>query len=103
MYRAGVASDVPDGTDAGLVEAMRDTLGGATDAVAELPVELANQLLEIAQDAFGRGLRVTATVSAVIAVVAAVGSSYLLRDVPAGAHVPDTVDEGSGTEASTSS
>jgi DHA2 family multidrug resistance protein-like MFS transporter len=58
-----------------------DTLGGATAVVSRLPEPVGDVLLTSAQDAFTSGLRVTAAVSAVIAVVVAVPAFFSLRSV----------------------
>ena len=79
VYRAGVSSDLPDGTEPKLADAMRDTLGGAADAVRDLPVEVGGPLLEIAQSAFAQGLQVAAATSALIAVIVAVSSGLMFR------------------------
>jgi DHA2 family multidrug resistance protein-like MFS transporter len=58
-----------------------DTLGGATAVVSRLPEEVGDTLLTSAQAAFTSGLRVTAAVSAVIAIVVAVPAFVSLRSV----------------------
>ena len=60
-----MAASVPEGIPAHLAEGARDTLGGAVAAARQLP-ELGTVLLATARAAFTSGLRVTATVSALI-------------------------------------
>ena len=81
VYRSRIASGVPADTDGAVVEAMKDTLGGAAAAVRELPAELARPLLGIAQDAFASSLRVTSATAAGLAFAVALVSAILLRGV----------------------
>lgn len=81
IYRSGVASGLPPGLPSDVVEAARDTLGGAVSVAAQLPTQLGTSLIRVAQDAFTQGLRITAVVSAVIALAVAVPAVVLLRGV----------------------
>jgi MFS transporter, DHA2 family, multidrug resistance protein len=73
VYRNQVPGDVPN-------EA-RDTLGGAVASADLLPDQIAVQLLDVTRDAFTLGLQVTAVISAVLAIGAAVVAGVLLRHV----------------------
>jgi DHA2 family multidrug resistance protein-like MFS transporter len=65
IYRKAMAAAVPASVPAHLADAARDTLGGAVAAAGQLP-ELGPALLDAARSAFTAGLRVTATLSAVL-------------------------------------
>jgi MFS transporter, DHA2 family, multidrug resistance protein len=64
--------------------AVCDTLSGAVAAAERLPEHIGIELVGVARDAFVYGLGVTATVSAVIAIVLAVLAGVVLRDVRSG-------------------
>ncbi|HEY6207992.1 MAG TPA: MFS transporter [Gemmatimonadales bacterium] len=80
IYRRAMAASVPEGIPAHLAEGARDTLGGAVAAARQLP-ELGAALLATARAAFTSGLRVTATVSALIVIGMAVLVVRSLRHV----------------------
>ena len=90
VYRSRVASDVPDGTPVEVVEAMMNTLGGAAAIVDRLPDNIGDVLLEVAQESFAQGLRLTAATSALIAIAVAIPASLMLRGthLAAGANRP---------------
>lgn len=80
LYRAAMADAVPGGLPAEAVEAARGTLGGAVAVATGLPDELRVRLLGTAREAFSRGLRLTAVVSAVVVfAMAAVATARLRR------------------------
>ena len=81
VYRSTLGADLPAGLPEDAARAAMDTLGGATAVVSRLPEAVGDVLLTSAQDAFTSGLRVTAAVSAVIAVVVAVPAFFSLRSV----------------------
>jgi MFS transporter, DHA2 family, multidrug resistance protein len=78
VYRSHVATALPAGVPPGPAEAARDTLGGAVAVGHDLPDPLGVDLLDAARDAFTQGLRVAATVSAVIAIAAAAIAAAVL-------------------------
>jgi DHA2 family multidrug resistance protein-like MFS transporter len=79
VYRSRLADAVPAGVPPEQADAARDTLGGATEAAAQLPNELGATLLETARDAFTQGLQVTAITGTVLLTVLAVTTAALLR------------------------
>jgi len=79
VYRSRLADTIPAGVSAEAAEAARDTLGGAVAIASRLPEQLGGQLLDAASDAFARSLKVTAVISAVISVSAAIVAIVLLR------------------------
>jgi DHA2 family multidrug resistance protein-like MFS transporter len=66
---------------AAAAESAQDTLGGAVSVAARLPDELGDTLLDVAQAAFTRGLRVTTAIAAVVAVAVAILAAAMLRGV----------------------
>ena len=86
VYRNQVADGVPAGVPPEEAEAARDTLGGAVAVSEDLPASVADELLDVAQEAFTLGLQVSALVSAVIAAASAVLAAIVLRNVRMGSH-----------------
>ncbi|MDQ3782983.1 MAG: MFS transporter, partial [Actinomycetota bacterium] len=80
VYRARVGDAIPAGIPDEVARATLDTLGAATAATEPLG-DAGAALLEAARQAFTSGLRVTAAVSAVIAVAVALPAAHLLRRV----------------------
>lgn len=81
VYRGVVRRGLPEGIPAEAAETALDTLGGAVEVAAELPLQLGQALILLTQDAFTQGLRLTAAVSAVIALAVSVPAVILLRGV----------------------
>ena len=81
IYRSQVTEQLPPGLPGDIVAPAVDTLGGATAVAAKLPDQVGAALLTTAQEAFTMGLRVTAAVSALIAIVVAVPAVLALRGV----------------------
>jgi DHA2 family multidrug resistance protein-like MFS transporter len=80
IYR-GVLSGRLAPSDPGRDEAL-DTLGGAIDVASGLPGEAQAELLASARDAFTQSMRVTAAVSALLAVAIAFLARRMLQPVP---------------------
>lgn len=83
VYRSELAKTLPAGLPAETAVFARDTLGSAVAAAQQLPGQLGTHLLEAARQAFTTGLRLTAAISAVLAVGVAIIAMRLLRSVPA--------------------
>jgi MFS transporter, DHA2 family, multidrug resistance protein len=79
VYRGQIDDAVPANVPADAAEAARDTLGAAVAAGDELPARLAGDLIEAAHDAFSQALQLAATLSAAVAIGAAVLALALLR------------------------
>jgi DHA2 family multidrug resistance protein-like MFS transporter len=94
VYRDQLADAVPAGVPPEASETSKDTLGGAVHAVETLPDVLGTRVLEVAQEAFVRGLQVAALTSAAVALGAAALAAVLLRRRRAG-----TEQEGSSEPA----
>ena len=82
VYRARLGRALPAGIPPEAAETARDTLGGAISVATQLPGELGSDLIEAARRAFTDGLRITAAISAVLAMGVAVLCTILLRTVP---------------------
>ena len=92
LYRGELASALPPGIPAQAAAAALDTLGGAVNVAGQLPEPLGATLLELSRAAFVQGLNLTAGISAVVAISAAIMAAVLLRHVAAGARVDDQLE-----------
>jgi DHA2 family multidrug resistance protein-like MFS transporter len=81
VYRGNVDDAVPPDAPPGVAEAARDTVGGAVAAGDELRDPLAGELVDAAREAFTEALHLVASLSAVVAVGAAIVAAVLLRRV----------------------
>jgi DHA2 family multidrug resistance protein-like MFS transporter len=82
VYRGQLADTLPAGVPSQAAAIALDTLGGAVGEAARLPGAAGAALLEAAQEAFVRGMQLTVSLSATVAVVVAVMATVLLREVP---------------------
>jgi DHA2 family multidrug resistance protein-like MFS transporter len=81
VYRSRLADGVLTGVPPEQADAARDTLGGASEAAAQLPGELGAALLAAAREAFTSGFQVTALVGAALLAALVVLVAFLLREV----------------------
>ncbi len=81
IYRSALANSLPAGIPSEIAQVARDTLGGAVSVAVQLPGQLGAALLDVARDAFVRGLHLTAGISAVLAMATAIMTMTLLRHV----------------------
>jgi MFS transporter, DHA2 family, multidrug resistance protein len=81
IYRSEMAEALPAGIPAGAAETARDTLGGAVAVAGQLPDRLGEALTDAAHAAFTTGLRLTAALSALIAVAVALLAARMLRGI----------------------
>lgn len=79
VYRAEVAAVTASGVPREAVEAARETLPGAVAVASRLPEQVGAALLGSAQEAFTRGMALSAIVGAVLMAVTAVAVTMLLR------------------------
>ena len=93
IYRGALGDSLPAGLPEQAVAAIRDTLGSAVAAAAELPGELGAAVVSAARDAFVQGMRISSVLAAVLAFVLAAVALRLLR----GATMP-TGDETDATD-----
>ena len=84
VYRNELTDAVPAGVPGAKADVARDTLGGAREAVEELPDGRGAELLEAAQDAFTQGMQVAAVTGTAIAVATAAVAALFLRSAGAG-------------------
>ncbi|MFJ1793268.1 MFS transporter [Kitasatospora griseola] len=83
---------VPSTTDPALADQAGQSLGGAVQAAATLPGDLAGQLLTSANNAFVHGINIAAWVSAALLLAAAALARHLLRP-----RTNASTDTGAGT------
>jgi DHA2 family multidrug resistance protein-like MFS transporter len=79
VYRGAMVHGVPGATDAGVAEAVRGTLGGATAVAARLPAPRGGNLIDAARGAFSPGLGLTAVICAAVAVATSIAVALMLR------------------------
>jgi MFS transporter, DHA2 family, multidrug resistance protein len=92
IYRSQVRDDLPAGVPPEQADTARETLGGAVAATEELPASLADQVVDVARDAFTLGLQVSALVSAVLALGSAVLAAVVLRNVRMASHAEEPAE-----------
>ena len=83
IYRSEVAGALPAGVPPAAAETARDTLGGATEVAGQLSGPLGNQVLDAAREAFLHGMRLTAAISAALAIGVGILAAVMLRKVRA--------------------
>jgi len=81
VYRGQIDGSVPAAVPSGAAEAARDTLGAAVASRQGLPDQLAFELVDAAREAFTQALQVASTISAAVAIGAAILAVALLRRV----------------------
>ena len=81
VYRTVMASAMPMGVPSVVADAARDTLGAAAAIAASLPERTGAALLAVARGAFTDAVVLTATVSAVLVIAAALVTAVGLHDV----------------------
>lgn len=81
VYRGAVANDLPAGIPSEAAAAAHDTLGGAVEVAQQLPDGMGVALLDVAREAFVQGLHIAASISGVVAIVAAIIAVVVFRGV----------------------
>ena len=79
IYRGELAERLPAAIPAEVAAIARDTLGSAVAAAGQLPDQLGAALLEIAREAFVRGMQLSSAIAAVVAVGLALLAVVALR------------------------
>jgi MFS transporter, DHA2 family, multidrug resistance protein len=97
IYRREVLAALPPDVPLSVLDAARDTLGGAVAASVDLPPHLGTLVTAAARNAFVDGMAVAAGISAIIAVGIAVLAFTLLRDVR-----PAAMADSTGVEVASS-
>lgn len=82
IYRSDVTNALPAGIPAEVADLALDTLGGALAIAGTLPTSLGAAVIAAAQTAFMDAFHIVAAVSAVLAVVTAIGAAIALWAVP---------------------
>ncbi len=77
IYRGGIV--VPSGVPRDAADAARETLAGAVNVAGDLPARLGGELMDAAAHAFDAGVGVTATIGAVLVVIAGVIAAATLK------------------------
>jgi DHA2 family multidrug resistance protein-like MFS transporter len=85
IYRGELADRLPAAVPAQAAVMVRDTLGSAVAAAAQLPDRLGAAVLQTAREAFVQGMQLSSAIAAVAAVGLAVFALVMLRDRPAAA------------------
>jgi DHA2 family multidrug resistance protein-like MFS transporter len=80
VYRTAMIRNAPAAIPTDMVEAARDTLGGAVAVATRLPEPLGAELLTTARAAFTQALEITALISVVVVLVTAIATVLALRD-----------------------
>lgn len=81
LYRGRIETSLPPELPEAMANVARDTLGGAVEVAASLPVEVGLALVDAARDAFALGFHAAAAASAVASIGLAVAVLALLRRV----------------------
>jgi DHA2 family multidrug resistance protein-like MFS transporter len=81
VYRSQIAAAMPSGLATELVEAVKDTLGGAVMVAGQLPAQVGGPLLLDAREAFILGMRLTSLIGTIFIVGLAVLTAVMLRHV----------------------
>ena len=82
VYRSEIAAALPPEVPTDIADVVRDTLGAALAAAAQLPGDLGTTVATIANEAFVHGMQIAAIIGSVVAVGAAVLTLVRLRSVP---------------------
>jgi DHA2 family multidrug resistance protein-like MFS transporter len=82
IYRAGLSDAMPGELSPDGVKTAMATLGGAVATAKRTPSDLANALVDGARDAFLRGVRVCAAISAVGSIALALFAGTRFRQTP---------------------
>lgn len=86
IYRNKVATSLSPEIPLNAAVIARDTLGAAVGAAGQIPASLGIELLQTARGAFVQGMQVAAVISMIIAIIAAVLSFTMLRNVRRASH-----------------
>lgn len=79
LYRSGLATALPSGLPANVLEEVTATLGGAVSVAQQLPSDLGAGVIDAARNAFLRGLRICAIISGVGSVALALLAAKTFR------------------------
>ncbi|KZB62896.1 MFS transporter [Thalassospira lucentensis] len=80
IYRDVMVKAVPAGVGDEAADAIRSTLGGAVNALSDLPASISSDILPLARAAFTDGLQVISIICTILMVLSAIGTLIALRD-----------------------
>ncbi|WP_341363639.1 MFS transporter [Thalassospira sp. SN3W] len=92
IYRDVMVEAVPTGIGNEAADAIRSTLGGAVNALHDLPAAISSDILPLARAAFTDGLQVISIICTILMVLSAIGTLFALRDVHCDTNNDDGTD-----------
>lgn len=92
IYRDVMIEAVPTGIGNEAADAIRSTLGGAVNALHDLPAAISSDILPLARAAFTDGLQVISIICTILMVLSAIGTLFALRDVRCDTNNDDGTD-----------
>ncbi|WP_417834859.1 MFS transporter [Thalassospira xiamenensis] len=92
IYRDVMIEAVPTGIGNEAANAIRSTLGGAVNALHDLPAAISSDILPLARAAFTDGLQVISIICTILMVLSAIGTLFALRDVHCDTNNDDGTD-----------
>ncbi|MCD1595377.1 MFS transporter [Thalassospira xiamenensis] len=92
IYRDVMIEAVPTGIGNEAADAIRSTLGGAVNALHDLPAAISSDILPLARAAFTDGLQVISIICTILMVLSAIGTLFALRDVHCDTNNDDGTD-----------
>ena len=92
IYRDVMIEAVPTGIGNEAADAIRSTLGGAVNALHDLPAAISSDILPLARAAFTDGLQVISIICTILIVLSAIGTLFALRDVHCDTNNDDGTD-----------
>ena len=92
IYRNVMIEAVPTGIGNEAADAIRSTLGGAVNALHDLPAAISSDILPLARAAFTDGLQVISIICTILMVLSAIGTLFALRDVHCDTNNDDGTD-----------
>lgn len=92
IYRDVMIEAVPTGIGNEAADAIRSTLGGAVNALHDLPAAISSDILPLTRAAFTDGLQVISIICTILMVLSAIGTLFALRDVHCDTNNDDGTD-----------
>ncbi|OSQ29112.1 MFS transporter [Thalassospira sp. MCCC 1A03138] len=92
IYRDVMIEAVPTWIGNEAADAIRSTLGGAVNALHDLPATISSDILPLARAAFTDGLQVISIICTILMVLSAIGTLFALRDARCDTNNDDGTD-----------
>ncbi len=92
IYRDVMIKAVPSGVGDEVADAIRSTLGGAVNALSDLPASISSDILPLARAAFTDGLQVISIICTILMVLSAIGTLIALRNARCDTNNDDGMD-----------